>query len=266
MCRPRNLKSVAFLLCCIALCAAGGRTRANVPSGTPQAASASPPKYFYHCWYTIPDAQANPGGTIYASGVVTVGSAADDISSDWRIYMLTKYRAASNTGASGACERLSASATEQQLSMSAEEKQWTARKLTIVHADYAFGQGATAAGPPPAQAASATGTYMYCASDIGTSPVYFSDFFAVQLPAAPQHRIAPNDPVQQLFQKVDADFLAFIRKKYNYKTNSNYPTGCPNFGSGSGALVQAQESRQKLEDQAKASKEQVIETGWTYKP
>jgi len=118
--------------------------------------------------------------------------------------------------------------------------------------------------PPAATQAASSLTYMYCESNVGSPPVYFSSIFTVSLPPQPEHRISPDR--EAAVHRAEAAFLAFLRQKYSYTTNANYATGCPFFAGVSDPLSLAQMSKKGLEAQVRASNFPAIETGWTYDP
>ncbi len=118
-------------------------------------------------------------------------------------------------------------------------------------------------GAKPASAADGdVQTYMYCASRVDAPVVYFSDIFLTNLGPRGNGGGNPHtSPTQLAINNISSDYLAFLVKKY--KTNApSHPTGCPNFGNGDAGLQSAQTSKQKLEDQVKAAKGQVVETEW----
>jgi hypothetical protein len=49
-----------------------------------------------------------------------------------------------------------------------------------------------------------------------------------------------------------------LKEKYDYTTNSNYPTGCPLFETAS----EAEASKRQLETQGQRAKKQIVEVDW----
>jgi hypothetical protein len=239
----------------------GGITNQHRISAMSQPAQASPPAATSGkldlWWCTFYVGQDVPHAVNYVNDTLI---RADDMSTTplthaWSAYIHASYPVPASTPY-GQCGVVSATAPGgPQRYITQMETTWKARGQEIIHVKWSYT-------PAPAGTAAQTSvTYMYCASDVGTSPVYFSEIFLVELPAV-QHSI--HSPHMAVFEKVTADFLAFIRRKYSYKTNANYAAGCPNFGSGSEGLRNAKDSKNKLQEQARASNLAVVETSWDY--
>jgi hypothetical protein len=212
-------------------------------------ASAQAQTSFYHCWYRVDAQNGPPWGTIYSSEVFGTTVAAGTIASDWYKYVVGTYPVGSGRQ-SGTCESFSAQAAQQQYSLSMEEKNWTSSALTIVHVNYAPGDGAKVPPPkpaapaaPPAAAPSGPMHHYYCVSKPGQAITYFSAVFDT-----------PETDARILASKFDM----FLQTKYHRKTNGLW--SCPE--SPSSAAAQADE--QKQIDQLHATNQQVVETGWTY--
>ena len=58
----------------------------------------------------------------------------------------------------------------------------------------------------------------------------------------------------------------FLQQKYSFKTGSNYPTQCANAVNNAAGLRYAQAHKQRMEEQYKQARKQIVETGWTYTP
>ncbi len=101
---------------------------------------------------------------------------------------------------------------------------------------------------------------MYCSSDGDPKAVYFSEIFQAAIPPDPPH--STGGPSVAFMYKVGASFITFLKGKYSFTSNSNYPSQCPRFGGGAAGLSAAQSSKQQLETQYKQQKMQVVETGW----
>lgn len=78
------------------------------------------------------------------------------------------------------------------------------------------------------------------------------------------HNVTQSGPDPVI--KMQNNFLAYLKQKYAFKSNSNYPTGCPSFGAGAAGLSLAQSSKKNLQSQYKEAKKKIVETGWKYKP
>ena len=87
----------------------------------------------------------------------------------------------------------------------------------------------------------------YCASDPSGPVVYFSGIFDVKRTGYG----FDTNPLSNAF----GDFL---KAMYDYKTNSNYPAGCP-IGD---TLSQAEASKQQLESQVRQAGNQIVEVDW----
>ena len=90
----------------------------------------------------------------------------------------------------------------------------------------------------------------YCSSEQDKPVVYFSSIFDVNIPNA-SHTISTQPLVNA--------FLIHLKEVYDYKTNSNYPVGCPLYKT----LVEAEANKQKLKAQAQGLGKQIIEVAWT---
>jgi hypothetical protein len=126
---------------------------------------------------------------------------------------------------------------------------------------------------PTAQAGESGGTgsalgpaYFYCSSEPGQPVVYFTDFFVAESGRSTTTAHNQNQSVPEPVIKMQNDFLAFLKRKYAFKSNSNYPTGCPSFGNGAAGLSLAQASKKSLESRYAQAKNKIVETGWKYKP
>jgi hypothetical protein len=115
-------------------------------------------------------------------------------------------------------------------------------------------------GPTDAYSA---GAYVYCSSAPDQPAVYFSDFFVTKAGGSTTtaHNAAQLGPD---VMKMQNDFLAYLKQKYAYKSNSNYPTGCPSFGAGAAGLSLAQASKKNLKSQYTQAQKKIVETGWKY--
>jgi len=214
----------------------------SAPSAAAQTSS-------YHCWFRVPAAQG-PGGTVYSSAVFATTSSAGVLAADWYKYITGTYPDANGAHASGTCQQFSSQPQQQQYSLSLEEKNWTADKLTIVNVNYTPGQGAATpapkpAAPPatPAAAPSGPALHYYCVSKPGQVFTYFSAAFDT-----------PETDARIIASKYDM----FLQVKYHRKSNGLW--SCPAFAS----LAAAQTDEQKQINQLKATNQQVVETGWTY--
>ena len=97
---------------------------------------------------------------------------------------------------------------------------------------------------PPAQGRVLTKGY--CASDLNQPVIYASNIFDV--------RVAGSYTTQPL----DFAFRNYLVEEYDYKSSSNYPTGCPIFET----LSQAEASKRQLVTDAQRAKKQVVEVNW----
>jgi hypothetical protein len=118
--------------------------------------------------------------------------------------------------------------------------------------------------PSPAAAGPALGpnqTYALCFSE-GGPIVYFSDIFAV--PALPPSAFHGNGgDYRNAVYALGDHFQTFLQKKYGSKS----PVSCAmNFMPTAGGLKAAQDRKQRVQDQAKQGKAQVVETGWKNTP
>jgi hypothetical protein len=125
--------------------------------------------------------------------------------------------------------------------------------------------------PPTAQAGESTpysaysaGVYIYCSSAPDQGVVYFSSFFVAKASGSTTnaHNAAPSGPDPSI--KMQNDFFDYLKHKYSFKSNSNYPTGCPSFGAGATGLSLAQASKKNLISQYTQAGKKIVETGWKY--
>ena len=98
-----------------------------------------------------------------------------------------------------------------------------------------------------APTAAANENYLFCWSK-GIDPLaYSSDIFAAVLPQ--------QDP-----SAIKAAFLAFLQKKYGYKSDSSHSVECVVEPPSIGGLRAAQMNKRYTAEYA--SKQQLVETGW----
>ena len=104
--------------------------------------------------------------------------------------------------------------------------------------------------------APSNGLYVFCSSDPDGATIYFSDIF-----------IANPDPSTSRmrgvsFTKTRTAFVDYLKQKYGFKSASNYPAGCLNAVNSAQGLAYAKDHKQKMEDQYRQAKKQIVETGW----
>jgi len=117
---------------------------------------------------------------------------------------------------------------------------------------------------PAGESTGLTGrAYFYCSSEPSGPVVYFSDFFVTDSGArvTTQHNAPPG---QDPSIKIQDEFFAYLKHKYSFKSNSNYPTGCPSFGGGASGLTLAKDSKKNLISQYTQAGKKIVETGWKY--
>src|SRR5882672_8271337 len=90
----------------------------------------------------------------------------------------------------------------------------------------------------------------YCASDLNEPVIYVSAFFDAYVTS------------KFSTQPLDSAFNDFLKAMYDYRTNSNYPTGCPLFQS----LSQAEASKRQLETQGRQANKQIVYVDWNPGP
>lgn len=106
----------------------------------------------------------------------------------------------------------------------------------------------TAAATAPLAAANES--YVYCWSN-GVGPVFYaSDVFAA-LWKTPQEA-----------DGVKAAFLAFLQKKYGFKSDSNHFVECYAVDPSPGAFRSVKLNKRYATETATANKQQIVETGW----
>lgn len=89
--------------------------------------------------------------------------------------------------------------------------------------------------------------YVYCLSDPSAPTMYFSEVFVGSADPTGQHGVS--------FRAIGNSFLAFLQKKYAFKSTAN----CVGRTSTS---PQAPGSKQQMEDQYGKANKQIVETGW----
>jgi hypothetical protein len=104
--------------------------------------------------------------------------------------------------------------------------------------------------------------YVYCTSGAETPVVYFSEVFAA---TTTSDHVGPS-PAPNRFYEIVNPFKAFLDKKYGAEGHSTVGPTCRVTNLDLTGLQTAQAAKQKLEDEYKQSKKQIIETGWKYTP
>jgi hypothetical protein len=117
-------------------------------------------------------------------------------------------------------------------------------------------------GAAQAPAAPAHQHYVYCISGSSMPVVYFSEVFAA---ATTSDRVGPS-PAPNRFYEIADPFKAFLDKKYGAEGHSTVGPTCRVTNLDPTGLQTAQAAKQKLEDEYKQSKKQIVETGWKYTP
>lgn len=104
--------------------------------------------------------------------------------------------------------------------------------------------------------------YVYCTSGAETPVVYFSEVFAA---TTTSDHVGPS-PAPNRFYEIVNPFKAFLEKKYGAESHSTVGPTCRVTNLDPAGLQAAQAAKQKLEDEYKQSKKQIVETGWKYTP
>ncbi len=118
-------------------------------------------------------------------------------------------------------------------------RRWLPGLLSIACAAPAFGQGGPGAGG-------------YCFSDPSEPVVYFSAIFDTKL----------NPRVGNNAGPIGREFHAYIKARFGFTTNSNYPVSC-GFHDSPGA---AEANRAVAESRVREQKGKVVELDWKYLP
>ncbi len=231
---------------------------ASTPVGA-AAATSSGPTNPYHC---ISRGLKGNQPVVYSNQVIVVNaSESHNLLIAFQKYMQQTYQTADLKVGSDRCELVSAVPAQQAFTLSSEEKQWAASKAEVVHVQWTFtpGQAASASAAPASASPTASGgLYLYCFSDTDAPVIYFSDFF-----------LADPDPSGQRgvsFHSVQNAYVAFLKEKYAFKSGSNYPASCSNALNNAAGMSYAQGKKQRMEDQYKQAKKQIVETGWKFTP
>jgi hypothetical protein len=240
-------------------------------SGSAPAASAAGQGYYTLCRF---QGQQDGHPIMYVTPIIHTTAAAGTIHQDFYTYVTTTYDLSKVQYGSGYCEQVSSSPAQQAYTMSLIEKQWVASKTVVTHIDWTDTPAevaATNAKVSSAAAAAAVPTaaadqnYVVCASERDGPVIYVSEVFTGVMPPAPAGASRGNGWAQRADEAAfQAPFLAFLQKKYAFKSGSNYPVECGvTFAPNAGGLQAAQKYKQSLEDLAKQNKKQIVETGWT---
>jgi hypothetical protein len=253
--------------------AVGAAAPAPTASGPqrPAAAPASVQMYYTLCRY---QGQRDAHPIIYVTPIIHTDAAAGTITQAFYTYMTTTYDLSKVQYGSGYCETVSSSADQQAYTMSQLEKQWASSKTEVTHIDWTDAPAEVAATNAKVASARATAAvptaaanqnYVVCASERDGPVIYFSEIFAAAMPPAPPGSTRGNGGAQRAaVGAFQTPFLAFLQKKYAYKSGSNYPVECGvSFPPNAGGLEAAQNYKQSLEDLAKQGKKPIVETGWT---
>ena len=118
------------------------------------------------------------------------------------------------------------------------------------------------AGAQQPPAAPAFHHYVYCTSGAETPVVYFSDVFAA---TTTTDHVGPS-PAPNRFYEIVNPFKAFLEKKYGAESHSTVGPTCRVTNLDAAGLQAAQAAKQKLEEEYKQSKKQIVETGWKFPP
>ena len=92
----------------------------------------------------------------------------------------------------------------------------------------------------------------YCASDTGQPVVYFSEVFDTRL-----HKYGFHDD-----RPIANEFNEYLKGRFDFKGNENYPVGCPLFDS----VSQGEASKRDLQNQMRQANKQLVEVNWGYTP
>jgi len=90
----------------------------------------------------------------------------------------------------------------------------------------------------------------YCVSDIGGPAVYFSQAFDTGLKAGPRNDMGP----------IAQEFLQYLKGRFGYTSNSNYPVSCAEGASPAGIGA----DRARLEGQVRQQQKQAVEVDWKF--
>jgi hypothetical protein len=126
---------------------------------------------------------------------------------------------------------------------------------------YAQTQAAASSSTTPAAAPNEK--YVYCFTGSTGPVVYFSDIFA----AVPTSATFGPHAGRNGYPEFAGPFLAFLQKKYGYKSDSSSPPVCrAAYNPNPEGLRAAQTTKQAAQDLAKQANQKVVETGWKYTP
>jgi hypothetical protein len=222
------------------------------------AATSSGPTNPYHC---ISRGQKGNQPIIYSNQVIIVSAAeSHNLLIAFQKYIQETYQTGDLQFGSDRCELVSAVPAQQAFTLSSEEKQWAASKAEVVHVQWTFTPGqaayASAASPASASPTGSGGLYLYCFSDTDAPIIYFSDFFLAEPDPSGKRGVS--------FHSVQNAYVTFLKEKYAFNSGSNYPASCSNALNNSAGISYAQGKKQRMEDQYKQAKKQIVETGWKF--
>ncbi|HKV51317.1 MAG TPA: hypothetical protein VJO52_08970 [Gemmatimonadaceae bacterium] len=210
---------------------------------------------------------------VYVTPFINTNAAASTISEAFSKYAIATYPDLQLSGWSAGCFSSSASKAQQDYSLGSQEKQWATLKWEVVHIDWtdtpAQGAATTAADQSVAttagvQQAAPNQNYVVCVSDREGPVVYVSDVFPAVMPPAPGAGRGNGGAQRAQMAAFQTPFLAFLAKKYGFKSGSSYPATCTvGFAPTAAGLQAALHVKQLAEDQARQNKKEVVETGWT---
>ena len=251
----------AFVFVCLFLFASGN-------SGQGLQAQTGPTSY--HCHVLIGDAK-----TVYSSPLVATNMAFGTLQGDWRKYMQATYSMPAGNPRFE-CLDFGRLPSQQQFSLSYEEKGWSNYK--IIHVDYAPGIAPAASGRtvpaastlPVTPATSSSGptirAYMSCSTAVaGGLDVYYTGVFAAELPPAtrkiPQGFSVDRQPVNPAsVQEILNHFQAYLTQK-GYKYAPGMAVACDLMSTEAAARA-AQHKRAYEGGGCSSGCGKIIETGW----
>lgn len=215
-----------------------------LPLLAPAAQSAEP--QFYVC-----SATTQMRGTMYVTQPKPLGPDGDAMRLAWLDYVKKNYIPDAWRG-SAQCQWGTRSAMTSFL----ESRKQQLRPTKVVDVDWSYWKGTDTAA---LNAASKTGQYVLCYSDVGQSPVYISGDIHIDVAAAPDPQSKQPDSAggRAAVNAVKAQYLGFIKQHYGYKSSSAYPAECD---GGKKSAADLASIRDVLHTRFKQDK--FIETGW----
>src|SRR5277367_2858671 len=203
--------------------------------------------------------------TVYVTQFIHTDAAASTIHQAYYTYMHRTYPVDKLVRESDLCRQSSGDPGQRAFMLSTEEQQWAASKWQVIHINWTYTPGeSAAASPPPRPSSPASSTpsaqeipktgngwaqqagkvhHYYCSSDQGQSTMYFSAAF---------------DTTDMTPGNMGAAYKQFLVQKYSY----NGPVAC--FGEYPTLDAVRADEQSRITNMRATKKWKIIETGWTW--